>query len=124
MVQCSRQREKRGGRTLYLNQWGCGGNAAQWGLTLRAGGEKQFQGQHGNITFSRYKAAMSCGEAMPEQESGQRTAGERTRSRTRSDVSKRSDNMARQSETDVLRGNAEQEEKVVDLTSIGMISGD
>lgn len=47
-------------RTLCLNQRDCGGNAAQWELTLRAGGENQFQGQHGNITFSRYKAAMSC----------------------------------------------------------------
>lgn len=93
MVQYSRQREKRGGGALCLSQRDCGGNAAQWELTLRAGRGKQFQGQHGNITFSRYKAAMSCGEAMLEQETSQRTAGERTRSRTRSNVSKRSDDM-------------------------------
>lgn len=34
-----------------------------------------------------------CGEAMLEQETSQRTAGKRARSRTRSNVSKRSDNM-------------------------------
>lgn len=37
--------------------------------------KKPFQGQHGNITFSRYKTAMSCGGAVQEQEGGQRTAG-------------------------------------------------
>lgn len=46
---------------MCVNQWDCGGRrrgvGAQWGLTLRAGAEKQFQGQHGNITSSRYKAA-------------------------------------------------------------------
>lgn len=52
-----------------------------------------LQGQHGNITLSRYKAAMSCGEAELEQESSQRTAGGRRRSRTWSGVSKISDNM-------------------------------
>lgn len=52
-----------GGGALYLNQRDCKGNAAQWELTLRAGREKQSQGQHGNITFSHYKAAMSCGKA-------------------------------------------------------------
>lgn len=52
-----------------------GGNAAQWELTLRAGEEKPFQGQHGNITFSRYKTAMSCGAAVPEQDGSQRTVG-------------------------------------------------
>lgn len=55
-------------RTLCLNQRDCGGGgAAQWELTLRASEEKPFQGQHGNITFTCYKTAMSCGEAMPEQ---------------------------------------------------------
>lgn len=35
-----------------------------------------------NITCSRYKAAMSCGGGTLEQESSQRTAGQRRGSRT------------------------------------------
>lgn len=55
-----------------------GGNAAQWELTPRAGEEKPFQGQHGNITFRRYTTAMRCGEAMPEQEPNQKNSGRTT----------------------------------------------
>lgn len=72
-----------------------GGNAALRELTLRTGGGKQFQGQHGNITFSRYKAAASLCVARPcrSRRAARRTAGERARSRTRSNVSKRCDDV-------------------------------
>lgn len=84
---------------------------------MRAGGEKPFQGQHGNITFSCYKATVSYGEATLEQESSQRAAGRRTRPRTRSSVSKISDN-------EMIAGDrctvweCQREEDLVDLTYI------
>lgn len=52
--------------------WGEGGSVGDEQVK-----KKPFQGQHGNITFSRYKTAVSCGGAVQEQEGGQRTAGGR-----------------------------------------------